>query len=185
MLLFMLFACANKDTADETTLDTAPPSPEQTSEPEPDSVEPSITLEEGTWAYSNVSTVESDCGFPTEIESYLEQSLMSVRYNLNYVADQNYHLTLLLEEAEQVPTTCILTGTDFTCDPIIFENPTYDSLVTETYTSTGVATSSTRVEGIISKEHICDGPDCDDIAERNFMTFPCTIQFSYTFNFFD
>ena len=185
MLLFMLIACVNKESTNEETDDTGPSTPEQNSEQESDIIESTLTLEEGTWAYSNVSTAESNCGFPTEIENYLEEGLMSVRYELNYVAEQNYHLTLLIEDEAQVPTTCILVDTNFDCDPIIFENPTYDSLVTETYTSTGTATSSTRIEGVISKAHVCDGPDCDEIAENNFMTFPCTIQFSYTLNFFD
>ena len=184
--MFFLFflGCSEKSTDSA----VAEPSNQPSQEPSEDtSVEEQqeIVLQEGMWAYSSVSITENECGFPPEVELYLEQSMMSVEYNLNYIAANNYLLTLFPGNGTEVPTTCTLDNTDFFCEDIVFQNPTDESVVIETYSSVGTATSDTRVEGVVHKYHECEGPNCDEIATNNFMTFPCSVTFSYTFNFFD
>ena len=110
---------------------------------------------------------------------------MSVDYDLNYVADNNYVLSFPLTEEMQASTTCVNDMEQFICEELVFPIPTYESLVTEIYSSSGSISSSTRIEGTITKSHSCEGPDCDRIAEDNNMIFPCTVVMEYTFNFFD
>lgn len=144
-----------------------------------------IILEEGAWAYSSITITTEDCGFPPEVILYLQQSIMGVKYNLNYVADNNYILSLDLGADSQASTSCRNTQNTFVCDDLVFPIPTYESTVTEIYSSTGAVSSSTRISGTMIKSHSCSGPDCEEIAEANSMSFPCSIEMDYTFNFFD
>ena len=180
--VFML-ACQEKQVEDSGTIVDEPV--EETSEDTAVAAPEVTLLEEGAWAYSNITIVEEDCGFPPELLLYLQQSIMGVEYDLNYVADNNYILSLDLSADTQASTSCFNAQDEFLCDELIFPIPTYDSTVTEVYTSTGIVSSSTRITGTLIKGHTCDGPDCAEIAEDNSMVFPCSVKMEYTFNFFD
>ena len=187
MLLFLLVSCQEKVVSDSASVDTSV-SIEPSGESQPENVveESSATiLEEGKWAYSNITIVEDECGFPIEIQYYLQQSLLDLDYDLNYIADNNYVLSFALNEDSQASTTCINNMEQFICDDLTFLVPTHESTVTEVYSSKGMITSSTRIEGTVIKNHTCDGPDCEQIAEDNSMIFPCSVTMEYTFNFFD
>ena len=184
IFFFVILACQEKIQDSAEITDSAEP----TSEIQPEDVveEAQATLlEEGNWAYSNITISENTCGFALEQQYYLQQALMSVSYDLNYVADNNYILSFPITEEEQASTTCVNDMEQFICDDLVFPIPTHDSIVTEVYASVGMISSPTRIEGTVTKSHSCEGPDCDRIAQDNNMVFPCDVVMEYTFNFFD
>ena len=183
--LCFFFACQDKQAVDSGTENELA---EPTSEEQPEDIveEPESTLlEEGNWSYSNITISEDNCGFAIEQQYYLQQALMSINYDLNYVADNNYVLSFPITEEDQASTTCVNDMEQFICEDLVFPIPTHDSIVTEVYASVGTISSSTRIEGTVTKSHTCEGPDCDRIAEDNNMVFPCDVVMEYTFNFFD
>ena len=184
VFFFAMLACQEQVQDSGVTTDSAEP----TSDIQPEDIgeEPQATLlEEGNWAYSNITISADNCGFSIEQQYYLQQALTSINYDLNYVADNNYVLSFPITEEEQASTTCVNDMEQFICEDLVFPIPTHDSLVTEVYASVGIISSSTRIEGTVTKSHTCEGPDCDRIAQDNNMVFPCDIVMEYTFNFFD
>ena len=185
-LILYLFACetATKDTVD--VVEPSEPADENTSINEPDEVEISeeYSLEEGKWVYSDVNIEEDGCGLHSDIADQAIQAILDSQYDVRYVAENNYVLTLQTNE-EEFPIICIVENNTIQCEELLLAVPAYDSIVFETYLSQGTLSSDTRIEGVFSKTHTCEGPDCQTIEAATGLSFPCTVTFAYTFNFFD
>lgn len=173
---------ASKDTANESSSGMPP----ETSVDEPEEPEEEFyALKEGTWAYSNIEIEVDGCTLSRQARQDGIQSMLDVRYSVQYVAANNYRFTLELDENSSVDFVCLLEENELSCDALTLETPAYDSIVVERYLSAGTLSSDTRVEGIINKTHTCEGPECGAIELGTGLSFPCEIQFSYTFNYFD
>ena len=186
MLVFLLMpACQDKDVHDSGTDSALAVEPSTESQPEVSVEEPLTVLEEGRWLYSDIAITEEDCGSPQVVLDVVKDLMQSVEYDLNYVADHNYHLSVTISEDEQVSTTCINDAEQFRCEDLTLVTPARDSIVTEIYTSSGSIFSSTRIDGTVVKRYLCEGPDCEEIAQEYSLDFPCSMIMEYTFNYFD
>ncbi len=183
----ILFACSNTETIAEPTIESRPEEDTDSTIEDFDTGLEAIdkTLSEGTWAFSSLSVTNDTCGMPEESLDELTLDLALLRYDVDKLVENNYVFTLVLEDGFEIPNTCTVTGDVFQCEDLILPIPVRDSTITETYTISGVVDSEVRITGVLNKHHLCEGPDCEDLAELNSMDFPCDITMDFTYNYFD
>lgn len=186
ILLPILFACSNTEPVEESVIETRPEENDtdvETLDTGLESVDK--TLSEGTWAFSSLSVTNDTCGMPDESLDELTLDLALLRYDVDKLVENNYVFTLVLDDGFEIPNTCTVTGDVFECEDLILPIPVRDSTITETYTIGGIVDSEVRITGVLNKHHLCEGPDCADLAELNNMDFPCDITMDFTYNYFD
>ena len=191
MILLIPFACSQSnisDTAYQNDFDSRPIEDDNTEDLDTAQVEDSnepVYLTEGTWAFSDITVTEQTCGFPEDSLNQLASDLTLLRYDVERLIEENYVFTLVLEDGTELPNTCTVSDSVYTCDEFVVPIPVRDSTITETYTILGTIDSSVRIIGSLTKNHTCDGPDCDDLAIQNSMVFPCDVTMDFTYNYFD
>ena len=129
-----------------------------------------VTVEpqEGGWTMTSIEFTTDTCGMDEGGDTGAADDTAAL--NLTKNDDGSY--SLLLDE--DLTFACSLSGSDFSCDPLVMseEDSDMDMTFTQTFNIGGVFASNTEFNGDVGMDMTCEGADCAMLADFG-MTMPC------------
>lgn len=130
----------------------------------------SIEPQDGSWTMTALETTEDTCGMEEGDTGSADND--SDPLTLTNNADGTFSLAI----DEDITFTCSLSGSDFTCDPVVMseEDAEMNMTFNQTFNLSGMFSSNTALDANVDIEMSCEGEGCA-MLEQFGMTMPCNM----------